>query len=449
MASQKPTSLAEWATMMQALVSEPPDSFKQLGFTTSQPTVNHFNWVFKNLYEWVCFLDSQAGGGFLYHEHDTSRPRIHIPFSLPSSGKLANLEVLKKTNGSVAGVSATAYAGTASVMAGDEGQEELTFVAGRTAAGNYGGFNSASGLLYRNFLIPSSDLPLVEGTRSGAKIIKGQGSTIDFDEDEGRGSGIFELSGTRERAVFWLGGVEISTGRMVNGTLFAATNESGGNQNNFWSEVFASNQVYVIAANSAQGLAEGNCVIWDLNSVGSSQSGFNLSPVYKNIDITTNLTYWRTVKSYNSELEDAEGSALATALSLDNSSPFDMASYAYDPDNQEIKIVLSGTVSQTAFHTLSIRQGGEDVLNLLASAATYDNTAKSFTWDSIASDPLLAGGSTEFLFRTSGSGLNVIDFNPVPVAGLAIETYDGKDYLHISAGVSNGEAILIRKVSSS
>ena len=443
MASQKPTSLAEWATMMQALVSEPPDSFKQLGFTTSQPTVNHFNWVFKNLYEWVCFLDSQAGGGFLYHEHDTSRPRIHIPFSLPASGKLSNLEVLKKTNGSVAGVSATAYAGTASVMAGDEGQEELTFVAGRTAAGNYGGYNAASGLLYQTF---SPGSAFVEGVLNGQNVLRGFFNQIDGS------SSPFQAEGNFQRAGFNFNqsndGLEVSTGNLISPN-FHATIFSSDDDDNFWSNILATNQVFLIAGNSAQGVARGECVIWNLNSASDINNVSSLSPVYKNIEITTSLTHWRAVKSYNASLADAEGSALATALNLDNTSPFNMASYAYDPGNQEIKIVLSGTVSQTAFHTLSIRQGGEDVLNLLASAATYDNTAKSFTWDSIASDPLLAGGSTEFLFRTSGSGLNVIDFNPVPVAGLAIETYDGKDYLHISAGVSNGEAILIRKVSSS
>ena len=99
----------------------------------------------------------------------------------------------------------------------------------------------------------------------------------------------------------------------------------------------------------------------------------------------------------------------------------------------------------SSFHTLVFRSGGQDVISLLASDATFDSTNKTFTWSNISEDPFPSGGTVTFVFQESGSGLAAYGFAIIN-SGLTIETYGNKDYLHIgsAANVANGDTLLVQ-----
>ena len=227
-----------------------------------------------------------------------------------------------------------------------------------------------------------------------------------------------------------------------------------------WNNILDYEQPYFIMAESLAEMNKGNCIIWRITRANLNRAIFpqaapyngtnnriNLAPVYKNVNVSTRLTFMKMVQSYQVTTSRATGSTLSTSISLNNSAPFNQASYAYDPSAQTIKVVLSGTVSQTAFYSLSIIKDSTTLITLLSSSATYHAGDKSFTWSNIASDPLPNGSTTTFSYASSGSGAPSYNFVVINT-GLTVELYDNKHYLHIqpSSGVLNGDSLLIRKI---
>ena len=103
----RPSGLKEWASEKSSLITEPGDGQKKTGFTIEQPSVNVVNWVLNNIYRWIDYFDLNTGGGSggLTHVHNSSRPRLQIPFNLPVGNKLSGLTVSKRIEESVGGVS--------------------------------------------------------------------------------------------------------------------------------------------------------------------------------------------------------------------------------------------------------------------------------------------------------------------------------------------------------
>ena len=441
---QKPTQIREWATGSTALIQEPADSYKRIGFPVSQPPVNFFNWIFNNIYKWIAFFnESISSGGFLYHIHQTARSRIQVPFTLPETNKISSLQILKREEALVGGVSNTAYSGTGAVTAGTGGSQGLTFLTTPDLTNDYyGTIGLASGLNISSNTISAESFVTREG------VLGGSGFAYNTRDENGnlfiingieRGRFVAEILSNGNARSF-----QFPTGAGVGDTESERIIQSFNNTNP---------NIYMLAGNSASEVSLGKCIIWDVTAYDEiylfEAVYFNRTPVYKNIDPSIDMNHWRLIRSYTASLVGGTGSSVSTEITLDNSSPFNLANYAYNPSAQTIIVTLSGTVSATAFHTLVIRQGGQDIISLLASNATYDTTAMSFTWSGINSDPLLAGGSSTFSFQTSGSGLPAYNFIVVST-GLSVETYGSSDYLNIEtgSGIVNNDVILIRKVGS-
>ena len=456
----RPPNLKKWATDENSLVVEPSNSFKRLGFLVSSPAVNFFNWLYKRLFDWIDFFENGSrNSSFIYHQYRSARPNVELPFALPATNKLQALEVLKRTEESVGGVSETNYSGSGSVTA-------ATSTEGRAGRLTYTASQTGSSL---------------NGVVSDSPWSYGQGiASVEADRDDGVSAHVFGpsvspssrrntnptpalLVSRRRRHYMYPVSlrVETSTGNMLL-LNFRLWREGGWQDSSdrrdtrsvreaLGSALLTRERPYLVIGENLSEIARANCILWRVQS--SDYSGLfyeteasNVAPIHKGVDVSTRLTFMKLLNSYQltvSTPSSQSGSSLATQIALNNSSPFNQESYAYDPAADTIKIKLSGTVSATAFHTLNIIKDGTTVLSLLASNATYDATEKTFTWTS-SNDPLSAGGTTTFSYFLPGSGLNVYSF-VVVTSGLSVTTQGNKDYLRISSGFSNNDVLLVRR----
>ena len=171
----------------------------------------------------------------------------------------------------------------------------------------------------------------------------------------------------------------------------------------------------------------------------------SIAPVYNKLSNPQNIGYIGLIESYTENVLGSRGGASV----LSGSGGFNLGSYVYNPDDDTLKIVLTGTVAANSFAVLRIQQGGSDVVSLNSSDATYNATEKSFTWASISSDPVASAGTYKFIFNTAGSGIATFEFRKLAKENFEIDTYNNKNYLRILAGanVSNGDSLLVTKGS--
>lgn len=457
----KPTEIREWATSRTALKTEPGDGQKRTGFTIEQPSVNVLNWVLNNIYRWIDFFNeggtgTGGGGGYLYHEHNTSRIRVEIPFTLPASNKLAALEVLQRMNVSVGGVSSTAYSGTGAVTAASEGTaDSFSFTSSFDLSPAVSWVQSYESIDFKDYRLNlGSSGPAIQ-----QRINNNFTNVVTANSPTGQDKYV-NLLNLSVISIF------LSNGHL-NGLAFVDDEDVGPYQGNTEMQGLfrmiggnsSATGLYMIVYSSSD---RNNYFIYNIRQGDFTQSmrrtgerTYNMRsgsttsiPVESSGNVSRALNRVQFAGAYSvGGGSGGSGSQLSAAVALDNTAPFGLAAYQYNPTAKTIVVTLSGTSSATAFHTLVIRQNNQDVTSLLASAAAYNTGDKTFTWSSISTDPLSAGGSYLFVFQTAGGGLAAYNFVAI-TTGLSVETYSNKNYLTIGAGanVSNGTPLLIRRV---
>ena len=131
----KPT-VNSFATDSSASVQMPTTSYLNRGFTISQPPVNFMNWIIKNLYDWIRYLEEEVKdqqvtveGIMFNHTHDTNRKLIELPFTFDTRSLKSQVLIRKLDQQAVGGTSSTVWSGS--------GRVTITVVPGREAGISY------------------------------------------------------------------------------------------------------------------------------------------------------------------------------------------------------------------------------------------------------------------------------------------------------------------------
>ena len=435
----RPTTPKIWANSGQAIINEPAQGYRQTGFPVSQPPADFLNWVLNNLYQWTDYFDTNIGGrGGLTITFMTARPRIQLPFSLPAGdNKLDSIDVFKRGESSLGGVSTSANSGTGTVSAPTTASAAITYgVDGRSArVGN------------RSFTVrPAGEL-------SGNELPTASGGGYSFPE--------INLWTDRNWYSLRIQSASMnSSGTITSMSLESA--ESGIASDTYSSGTLASvgrtlmNNTWLIGAPSQSDIAAGRCKVWTFSSATRFSSGSNsvsgglsstVSPIYDNTPLS-GIRYWVFASSYNNNSRAARGSETSGSITIAGVT-YNVASYSYNPGTNAIHLTLTGSAAADAFHTFKIKSGTQDLITLLSANAAYstppdESTHRQFLWSNIASDPITSAGTYTFEFLSSGSGLPAYSFTRL-TTGMAIETYGGSDYLYISAGVANNDVLFIRR----
>ena len=269
--ADKPTQIKEWATNNTALKTEPANSFKKTGFPVSQPPVNFVNWVLFNIYKWIDYFDSNISGtggqgGFTY-THNSTTPRIELPFVLSSgTNALTQIEVLKKKTASVGGVSVTPNSGTGTVDAGTTSlgsPSALTYNSGPFTAPNNETVNGTGA---------SFSISLRIITVSGEQYIDTNNTDIIY-----RWPNSPEVLSAVETDNDILSfRLSYYTMKISDGSFIDLTITTRGSALTLLPYILSNNTLYLIGANSESEMSSGNCIIWQLPS-SMIQSFYNPS----------------------------------------------------------------------------------------------------------------------------------------------------------------------------
>lgn len=457
----KPTGLKEWASNDNAIIKAPVESYQRAGFPVGQPPADFLNFVFNNLYGWVDYIDSQGslGTGGMVHQHKTARPRIQLPFTLPAQDKSSSIEVWKRSEVSVGGVGTTEFVGAGRIEGGQSGGN-FAYTGGETDLYSY---TADNGVVRRGRFTFTGGLmrgPLGSdnaGVFPSAVAAGGSGSEVVLLRNQISSQGLDDVvleddhyPPPQEPKVLF------SDGTIQN--LILRGDDFPNNRSSVVKDIFRDEAgIYLAAANSEADFTAGRCIIWDLKTAYSSASldedhgkleFDDITPVYKEVEVTTGLIYFRLIKSYSGSVEPA--GSRTTSFSWTNAPSFGFSSYAYNPTDKTVKIILTGSVTATSFALFRIWVTYQDTEYFSASAtdAVFDSSEKSFTWENVQNDPLQPPyGAVNFSFRAAGAGLPAFSFTKLN-SGFSIEAYGGEDYLYVESGVSNDDLLFIRRVGT-
>ncbi len=500
--AEKPSSIKEWATSESALIQEPNDAQKRTGFGVEQPSVNVFNWVLNNVYRWIDYLDgdddtsSSTGTSSFTHEHKTARPRIQLPFSFSSlTSKLEQIEVFKRSESSVGGIGGTNYEGTEGVTYTPPSQtpSSLSYT---TKSLDLSGYNLSSESVSNTYLMSSGfadgdgrglNISLVASLQNaGSDVGYGSFFSDNFYASPADGACVFFLitvEAVRHRAAHGVrtfntpafstpsqissadgGASEVFAnviyfgflGIGIDGRLHYATitvDDDIGSSDSVRNQIIAEefngqNDIFLIMGNSASGISNGECIVWDVSQYskilgGGDPAYEDRTPVYKNLTPSVNMTRYQIANSYTASGEDIPASIdLDDPLALSGTPSYSLTSLSYT--GTTLSLSMTGTpLAATTFHSLRIQRNNVDVFSGLFSEATFATGTYSFT---TATNPLAATGNYKFIFSTAGSGVAAFVWTQLET-GLAVENYGetNVDFLNISTGVDNDQVILVRK----
>ena len=465
----RPTNTPEWASAGTAQVSEPSLSFKQSGFTEDQPSNDHLNWAIQNLYQWYSFFDQNiGGGGGITLSFNADRPRIQLPFEIDTDidPPINAIDVFKRGESRVGGISDRFFSASGAVTGpSEEGSSSATTYGTDSRLMTYHNRGGPRRIYCRGGPYPSQ---LISRYQGGWRLYNP--SRLDsYSFPQWTFPGIQSYANFHPSQSIW----QDNTFRMsivtrtyltINSNLQISGGEiiasTGGSISLVPSDFSAQistvlNNTWLIAAATQSDISAGRCVVWsfsgfvvdpevpgDWDRNAELPSG-GIAPVYSNAAVAS-LRNWYFVSSFSQTPSAATGSARASALPALSGSPgYGMASYAYDPAANTVTVVMSGTVTGSSFHTFKIKSGTQDLTTLLSANAVFTAGTKTFVWSNIATDPISSAGTYTFEFAGTGTGLPAYSFTRL-TSGLAIETYGGARYLHISSGAATGDVLFIR-----
>ena len=115
--------LKDFSTSGTALDMRPSDSFLASGFSQVRPNVNYWNWILKNLYDWVKHFNSSLIPGFSVHYlYQTNRELYAIPFPLELDDEKGSIEVYKRETETIGGAGGTSHSVDSAVSTRSAGQ---------------------------------------------------------------------------------------------------------------------------------------------------------------------------------------------------------------------------------------------------------------------------------------------------------------------------------------
>ena len=350
MATIRPTN-NDFATNPNSLVTKPDDAYLDRGFTLTQPPVNFFNWIIKNLYQWARYLDEQSGQGDVFsHTYTSTVQLIEIPFELSGdtdTAKKAEIEVLRRMQHGIGGNEIGV------------GSQAIGVSSGRTFNITTGAIFTGTGLSISTSSSTQSANPL--RLRASSTFFTNPTATQVYEALSQSGINVFSLSGTN--ATGNVGYIDNVAFNSINKNLEGITLNAG-LSNAFFNRFFYRKslgdvaQYYLLAGRTSAEVNAGNCLVYRLagNSFRDDPAGLaDVAIEFQNANYMFYLlsTYYSAISK--TSLKDNAGVRANSA----NVVGVDSANYYVHLSNTIRKRTLGSSVNQGNF---SISTTGKDLL---------------------------------------------------------------------------------------
>ena len=254
-------SFADSSTAIIATEGAGLTALLRQGFGVTQPAVDQFNYIIRNLYQWTQYLETQAGAGSSFtYTHNSSRPIIEIPYffnlSAEQQEELKNqIEVLLRTNVSLGGDAAGSV------------DKAITSTGGTAFVITTGRIHTFSGLTINTNKSTQTNNILTQ--RASSTFFNDPTATSVYEATGQTGINVLTLTGTNAPVSNgYIDNIAIgSTSKNLEGlTLNAGLNNALFNRL-FYSQFLGrlSSTIFLIVGRTEAEVNAGNCIVYPLN----------------------------------------------------------------------------------------------------------------------------------------------------------------------------------------
>lgn len=382
--ADRPSGATDFASGT-SLVAVPSDSQIQSGLPATQPSVNLFNGIFRRLFRWVDFLGEREHPryGGLNIDWESDRPRVKLPWPFTSArqeDKPAEIEVFYITSASRQPISS---------------RRELSFVPSMNAAGGtlFAPASAASiaGAAYRlarlEYVAVAPAAAANTVTLDPAFLQRGSDPSL----------------GLRSWRPYFRQGT-------ANPILAAAgiTGLSASNASHLGERITPAAYLDIAGHNRSFRAIEYKGVVY-----GSLDGPYGFS----------NPQYFLPASLAASLMRDTSWPRLRFQKSDGTWVPADTTSAA----RNRLELTFDGTISQTTFDTVLLIDGqGGQIRSFARSDATYDASAKKFTWTGDFPNPAAV---RQIAFLKLGSAVQADVLQRIAASNYNIQRLANKDFL--------------------